>query len=59
MTKMRMNLFLLSEIADDFYGKRIHGGLVKLMIIFIVFFLLMFYAEQIDQFLETLPSLMP
>jgi hypothetical protein len=49
----------LSEIANDFSGKRIHGGSVTFVIIFIVFFLLMFYAEQIDQFLETLPSLMP
>jgi Co/Zn/Cd efflux system component len=49
----------LQQIADEFSGSRINRGSVTFVIIFIVFFLLIFYAQEIDQFIESLPSLMP
>jgi hypothetical protein len=49
----------LKQIADEFSGRRIHGGMVTFIIVFIVFFLLIFYAQEIDQFIENLPSLIP
>jgi Co/Zn/Cd efflux system component len=49
----------LKQIANDFSGKRLHRGPVTFVIIFIGFFLLMLYAQEINQFIESIPSLMP
>ena len=49
----------LNEIASEFAGRRVHRGTLNFIIIFIIFFILMYYANEIDQFIDSLPSLMP